>query len=44
MKHSRIMAAKGGYMWDSNCDQGALDWILNPVIRSAAVLLVSSDE
>ena len=44
MKHSRIVAVKDGYMWDSNHDKGALDWVLNPVIRSAADLLVSSDE
>jgi len=32
-----------GYAWDTNGDKSRLDWILNPVIRSAAEVLVSDD-
>jgi predicted RNA-binding Zn ribbon-like protein len=43
MTHSQIVKTKDGYHWDTNGDKGKLDWILNPVIRSAAELLVSDE-
>jgi predicted RNA-binding Zn ribbon-like protein len=41
MTHSQIVKTKDGYHWDTNGDKAKLDWILNPLIRSAAELLVS---
>ena len=38
---SQIIETKDGFFWDSNGDKAKLDWVLNPIIRSAAELLVS---
>ena len=43
MRWTQIIQKKGGFVWDTNKDQEKLDWILNPVIRSAADLLVSDE-
>jgi predicted RNA-binding Zn ribbon-like protein len=43
MCHSRIKQTDDGFVWDTDGDKNSLDWILNPVIRSAAELLTSSD-
>ncbi len=41
MMHSQIVKAQNGFNWDMTGNKTKLDWILNPVIRSAADLLVS---
>jgi len=43
MGYSRIVPADEGLVWSTDGDKNSLDWILNPVIRSAAELLVSSE-
>ena len=43
MRQSRIIKTKDGLFWDSNGDKKQLDWILNPIVRSAADLLVSDE-
>ena len=41
MMGSRIVKTQDGFYWDMTGNKAKLDWILNPVIRSAADLLVS---
>jgi predicted RNA-binding Zn ribbon-like protein len=43
MQDSQIVRTRNGYAWDTNGSKSRLDWILNPVIRSAAELLVSDE-
>jgi predicted RNA-binding Zn ribbon-like protein len=43
MKNSQIVRAKDGYHWDSKGEMTKLGWILNPLIHSAADLLVSDE-
>jgi len=43
MKDSQITPTKEGYAWDITGNRTRLDWILNPIIRSAAEILVSDD-
>ena len=43
MQNSQIVRTKDGYNWDSKGEMAKLDWILNPLIRSAADLLVSDE-
>ena len=43
MTRSQIVKTQDGYHWDMTADKEKLDWILNPVIRSAADLLVSEE-
>jgi predicted RNA-binding Zn ribbon-like protein len=43
MKNSQIVRAKDGYCWDSRGEMAKLGWILNPLIRLAADLLVSDE-
>jgi predicted RNA-binding Zn ribbon-like protein len=43
MSHSQIIQTKDGLAWNTDGDKNSLDWILNPVIRSAAELLISSE-
>jgi len=43
MKDSQIFRTMDGYAWDTTGSQTRLDWILNPVIRSAAEILVSDE-
>ncbi|MGD8763719.1 MAG: CGNR zinc finger domain-containing protein [Desulfobacteraceae bacterium] len=43
MVHSQIINTKNGFSWDSSGDKSKMDWVLNPVIRSAADLLVSDE-
>jgi predicted RNA-binding Zn ribbon-like protein len=41
MMRSQIVKTQGGFFWDMAGNKAKLDWILCPVIRSAAELLVS---
>ena len=43
MKESQIKATKDGYAWDIIGNKTKLDWILNPIIHSAAEILVSDE-
>ena len=43
MTRSQIVKTQDGYHWDMTANKEKLDWILNPVIRSAADLLVSEE-
>ncbi len=43
MRNSQIVRAKNGYHWDSRGEMTKLGWILNPLIQSAADLLVSDE-
>ena len=43
MKNSQIVRTKDGYHWDSKGEMNKMGWILNPLIRSAADLLVSDE-
>lgn len=43
MMGSQIVRTQGGFHWDMTGDKAKLDWILNPVIRSAVDLLVSEE-
>ena len=43
MQSARIMESQGEYHWDATGDKNSLDWILNPIIYSAADLLVSEE-
>jgi predicted RNA-binding Zn ribbon-like protein len=43
MMESQIVKARDGYYWDISGNKAKLDWILNPVIRSAAELLTSEE-
>jgi predicted RNA-binding Zn ribbon-like protein len=41
MGYSQIIQTAEGLVWNTDGDKNSLDWMLNPVIRSAAELLVS---
>ena len=43
MSFSQIINTQKGFSWDSSGDKSKMDWVLNPVIRSAADLLVSDE-
>jgi predicted RNA-binding Zn ribbon-like protein len=43
MSHSQIVQKDKGFMWNTDGDKNSLDWMLNPVIQSAAELLISVD-
>lgn len=43
MQSSQIIPQKEDFVWDTNGDPHNLDWILNPLVRSAADLLVSAE-
>ena len=43
MRDSQIVRTKDGYAWDNAGNKTQLDWILNPIIRSAADVLLSDD-
>ena len=43
MMGSQIVKTQDGFRWEINGDRTKLDWILNPVIRSAVDLLVSEE-
>ena len=40
---SKIVKTAEGFDWDMTANKASLDWILNPVIRSAADLLISEE-
>jgi len=42
MKNSKIVNTPHGYKWDLEEDPANLEWILSPLIRSAADLLIST--
>jgi len=43
MKDSKIARADDGYSWDNSGNKTQLEWILNPIIRSAVDILVSDE-
>jgi len=43
MAHSRIVKTETGFLWDSSGDKERLDWMLNPILHSAADLLISDE-
>lgn len=43
MKDSQITLTKDGYIWDTAGNRNRLDWVLNPIVRSAAEVLVSDE-
>ena len=43
MKDSQIIPTTDGYAWDIAGNRAKLDWILNPIIRSAAEILISDE-
>ena len=43
MQASQIVRTKNGYIWDTTGEKTRLGWVLHPVIRSAADVLVSDD-
>jgi predicted RNA-binding Zn ribbon-like protein len=43
MKDSQIIPTADGYAWDITGNRAKLNWILNPIIRSAAEILVSDE-
>jgi predicted RNA-binding Zn ribbon-like protein len=43
MKDTQIIPTADGYAWDITGNQTKLDWVLNPIIRSAAEILVSDE-
>ncbi|UCD78679.1 MAG: CGNR zinc finger domain-containing protein [Desulfobacterales bacterium] len=43
MKDSKITRTDDGYRWDNIGNKTQLDWILNPIIRSAFDILVSDE-
>lgn len=43
MARSRIKLARSGFAWDINGNKDELDWVLRPIVRSAAELLTSEE-
>jgi predicted RNA-binding Zn ribbon-like protein len=43
MMRSQIVKTQDGFYWDMTGNKEKLDWILNPIIRSAADLLISDE-
>jgi len=43
LRDSQIVRTKDGYTWDTTGNKARLDWLLNPIIRCAADLLVSDE-
>jgi predicted RNA-binding Zn ribbon-like protein len=43
MARSRIIPTKNGFTWDINGNKDELDWMLKPIVRSAAELLTSDE-
>ncbi len=43
MRDTQITETGEGYAWDTTGNKARLDWILNPIVHSAAELLVSED-
>jgi len=43
MQESQITLTKEGYTWDISGNRSRLDWVLNPIISSAAEILVSNE-
>jgi len=43
MVHSQIINTQKGFRWDASGDKSKMEWVLNPIIRSAADLLVSDE-
>ena len=43
MRLSQIIKKKNGFYWDTTGDKAKLDWVLNPILRSAADLMVPEE-
>jgi predicted RNA-binding Zn ribbon-like protein len=43
MRLSQIIKKKNGFYWDTTGDKAKLEWILNPIIRSTADLMISQE-
>ena len=43
MQSAKILKDQKGFHWDASGDKTKLDWILNPIVYSAAELLVSDE-
>jgi predicted RNA-binding Zn ribbon-like protein len=43
MKDSKITRTQDGYRWENTGDKQQLEWILNPIIRSAVDILVTAE-
>ena len=43
MKDSKITRTADGYSWDNTGNKKQINWILNPIIRSAVEMLVSGE-
>jgi predicted RNA-binding Zn ribbon-like protein len=43
MMRSQIIETEDGFSWETGGDKNKLYWILNPIVRSAAELLVSDE-
>lgn len=43
MMSSQIIKTEDGFSWETSFDKNKLDWMLSPIIRSAAELLVSDE-
>jgi predicted RNA-binding Zn ribbon-like protein len=43
MSHAQIHSSPNGFFWETAGDKETLDWMLDPIVRSAADLLVSSE-
>ncbi len=43
MANSQILSTKTGFIWEINGEKDELDWMLNPIVRSAAELLTSTE-
>jgi predicted RNA-binding Zn ribbon-like protein len=43
MRFSQIIKKKGVFYWDTTGDKAKLEWILNPIIRSTANLMISQE-
>jgi len=41
MMSSQIIETEDGFSWETRRDKNKLDWMLNPIVRSAAEILVS---
>ena len=43
MTRSQIIETEDGFSWETGGDKNKLDWMLNPIVHSAAELLVSDE-
>jgi predicted RNA-binding Zn ribbon-like protein len=43
MTHSQIIETEDGFSWETSGDKNKMDWMLSPIVRYAAELLVSDE-